>query len=65
MQGRVGRDFGVPGRRALPSRWASQLGGDGDRSSFFSCKEKGQEKESASQRGQEKTPGGHSPSARV
>lgn len=56
VQGRGGRDFGVPGRRALPSRWASPLGGDGDRRSFFSCREKGQEKESASQRGQEKTP---------
>lgn len=61
VQGRAGRDFGVPGRRALPSRWASQLGGDGERSSFFSCKEKGREKESASQRGQEKTPGGPQP----
>ena len=63
VQDRAARDLGVPGRRALPSRWASQLGGtcDGERSNFFSCREKRQEKESASQRGQEKAPAGPQP----
>lgn len=47
MQGREGRDLGVPRRRALPSLCTSQLGGDGERSNFFSCNKKWQESVSA------------------